>query len=131
MPSIQRRVVRHLCLLALGAGLVASVGCGGGVRQKVVVYSEPAGADVTMNDVHLGRTPVEVPFTWYWWYDFKAEKEGFETTVVRKRFYAPVHQWTGLDFLTEFYPGHIKDTREVTILMEPADTTPGAEYDLR
>ena len=131
MSSSRSPIARTVALLALGAGLLASVGCGGGVRQKVIVYSEPAGADVTVNDVHLGRTPVEVPFTWYWWYDFKAEKEGFETTVVRKRFYAPVHQWTGLDMLTEFWPGHIRDTRTVSILMKPTDATPEAEYDLR
>ena len=57
-----------------------------------------------MNDVHVGRTPVEVPFTWYWFYDFKAEKEGCKATVQRERFKAPVYLWPPMDLLMEAIP---------------------------
>ncbi|MBI5154226.1 PEGA domain-containing protein [Candidatus Poribacteria bacterium] len=100
---------------------VAAAGC---VRSKAVVTSEPPGADVTMNDVHVGRTPVEVPFTWYWFYDFKADLDGYETTVQRERFHAPVYLWPGLDLLMEAMPFRVTDTKHVYLAMKPERQRP-------
>lgn len=101
-------------------------GCAG-VRQKVVVTSEPAGADVTMNSVHLGQTPTEVPFTWYWYYDFKAEKDGYKTAIKRERFRAPIYLWPGVDLLMEMMPFHVRDTRHVHLELPVDKQLPEAE----
>lgn len=102
-------------------------GCAG-VRQKVVVTSEPSGADVTMNAVHLGQTPTEVPFTWYWYYDFKAEKEGYKTAVKRERFREPFYLLPGLDLLMEMMPFHVRDTRKVHLELQRDNALPEPSF---
>ncbi|MGF1573005.1 MAG: PEGA domain-containing protein [Sumerlaeia bacterium] len=101
-------------------------GCAG-VRQKVVVTTEPAGADVTMNSVHLGQTPTEIPFTWYWYYDFKAEKDGYKTAITRERFRAPFYLLPGVDLLMEMMPFHVRDTRRVHLVMDVENSLPEPE----
>jgi len=118
----------HLRRAALPALFLAvALAAAGCVRSKAVITSDPPGADVHMNDIHVGRTPVEVPFTWYWYYDFKAEKEGYEATVQRERFRAPVYLWFPLDFVMELVPARITDTKRVHIEMEQERDKPEPE----
>lgn len=112
-----------VCAIALVA--LPSVGC---VRSKVIVTSEPAGADVTMNGVNLGPTPLEHPFTWYWYYDFVAEKEGYAQEGLRERFRAPVWLWPGPDLLMEMMPFYVTDTKKVHFTLKPVDTRPEPAY---
>ncbi len=100
------------------------------VRSKVIVTTEPEGAVVTMNGVHLGETPLEHPFTWYWYYDFVAFKEGYETTKVRKRFYAPPYLWPGFDLVMEAMPFWVKDTKRVNMVLEPIDERPAPIFEI-
>lgn len=72
-----------------------------------------------MNDVHIGRTPTEMPFTWYWYYDFQAELDGYETGVTRERFHAPVYLWPGVDLLMEMMPFPVRDTKHVHFDLRP------------
>lgn len=116
--SLFRRLVL-LCLLPL---LLAVAGCG--VRSSVIVTSDPPGADVTMNGVNIGQTPVQRPFTWYWYYDFVAEKEGYETLTQRERFRAPVYLWAGLDLLMEMMPFYVYDTKKVHLVLNELDDVP-------
>ena len=115
----------RLATLILIAVLGATAGC---VRSKVLVTSDPPRADISMNDIHLGRTPVEQPFTWYWFYDFKAEKEGYETVVRRERFHAPVYLWPGLDLLMEMMPFPVTDTKHVHLVLRPEEQRPAPEF---
>ncbi len=95
-----------LCILAICA--LAS-GC---IRSRVIVTSEPPGADVTLNGLHRGRTPIEIPFIWYWYYDFELTEEGYEPLVARERFHAPVYAaFPPLDLLSEAAPVVFRDTR--------------------
>lgn len=115
--------------MALAAGAMAvTVAASGCIRSKVVVTSDPPGADVSMNDVHLGRTPVESPFLWYWYYDFKAEKEGYRTGAIRERFDAPVYLWMGPDLVMELLPIPVIDRRKVHFDLEPDTRIPEPEY---
>ena len=77
-----------------------------------------------MNGVQLGATPVERPFTWYWYYDFVASKDGFVSTKERHRFKAPPYLWPGLDLLMEAMPFWVNDTKEVHLVLKPEDTRP-------
>lgn len=119
---------RRLARAALAAVLAGAVGASGCVRSKVVVTSEPPGADVHMNDVHLGRTPIEMPFTWYWYYDFKAELDGHRTGIRRERFRAPVWLWPPADLLMEAMPFTVKDTKYVHFELQPEPVVPAPEY---
>jgi len=117
--SVWRAAVAGIALGAVAAGCV---------RSKVVVTSDPPGADVTMNDVSVGRTPVEVPFTWYWFYDFKAEKDGYETAVSRERFKAPVYLWVPMDLVMEAMPFPVTDTKKVHLALRTKDGRPEPEF---
>ena len=108
--------------------LVAVATTSGCVRSRVRVTSEPAGATVTMNGVHLGRTPVEQPFTWYWYYDFVVAKEGYAPTGERVRFRAPVYLWPGLDLLMEMMPFFVTDTKKVHFVLKQNDERPAPVY---
>ena len=110
--------------------LLVSAFASGCVRSRFQVTSDPPGADVTMNDVHLGTTPVEIPFTWYWYYDFRAQKEGYETAFLRQRVNAPVYLWPGPDLLMEMMPFPVYDTRRIHLELEPESDKPSPEYDV-
>ncbi|MDK2972932.1 MAG: hypothetical protein PWP23_2687 [Candidatus Sumerlaeota bacterium] len=118
---------RRVAAVAAAGAVLLAAGC---VRSKVVVTSDPPGADVSMNDVHLGRTPVETPFTWYWYYDFKAEKDGYETAIQRERFKAPIYLWMGPDLLMEMMPFPVRDTRYVHLNLAPRPAVDGPEFAL-
>lgn len=124
--------MRHRCSLrslkSLGLLSIALLLASGCVRSKAIITSEPSGAMVTMNGVNLGQTPVEQPFTWYWYYDFIATKDGYQTTATRERFRAPVYLWPGLDLLMEMMPFYVRDTKRVHIEMAPVDTRPAPEF---
>lgn len=77
-----------------------------------------------MNGVNIGATPLQRPFTWYWYYDFVAEMEGYETTKQRERFRAPVYLWAGLDLLMEMMPFYVYDTKRVHLVLTEIDDVP-------
>lgn len=123
LSALGKRGVAGAAALMLTAMLLT--GC---VRSKVVVTSDPPGADVAMNGVRLGQTPVEQPFTWYWYYDFIATKDGYQPTGQRERFRAPVYLWPGLDLLMEAMPFYVKDTKKVHLVLQPQDARPQPAY---
>ena len=84
------------------------VGC---IRSRVVVTSEPTGADITVNGTYRGRTPITIPFGWYWYYDFEVDKEGYEPLKARERFRAPVWFYIPFDLIMEAIPLRIYDTK--------------------
>lgn len=118
---------RHWFLLV--PALAALLTAGGCIRSKVKVTSEPSGAIITMNGVNLGTTPVEYPFTWYWYYDFEAEKEGYETAELRRRFRTPIYLIPGLDLIMELIPINIYDTKKVHLELTPKTTRPSPLFD--
>jgi hypothetical protein len=46
-------------------GLAAAAAFSGCVERKILIQSDPPGALVRMDGRPLGKTPVEVDFTWY------------------------------------------------------------------
>lgn len=98
MP-LKRRVLRTLIMLPLL--VLCLTGC---IRKMATITSDPPGAKVWMNGVYQGQTPVEIPYNWNWFYDFKLEKEGYETYCIRERFYAPPQHWIPFDFAAEVLP---------------------------
>lgn len=113
-----RASLRVLCALC---GAMALAGC---VDRRISITSEPSGAQVFLNDTDVGRTPVEVNFTYFGTYDVRLHKDGYEPLVTKAKANAPIHEWPGIDLL--FLP--MPFTKETRIAwhfdMKPADTDP-------
>ncbi|MEM6393348.1 MAG: PEGA domain-containing protein [Planctomycetota bacterium] len=86
-------------LLLVGGG---GVGC---VERTIEITSEPSGALVYLNDEEVGRTPLEVPFTFYGVYDVRLEREGYEPKWTTGEAAAPWWDYPGPDLLAELVPG--------------------------
>lgn len=81
--------------------LISLAGC----SQKVIeITSEPEGALVTLNDVPVGRTPLQTEFTYYGDYDVQARKEGFEPIRTKATASTPIYERAPLDLATSPIP---------------------------
>lgn len=87
--------------LAVGAGLFV----GGCAERRLAISSEPPGATVWVNDVEVGRTPVEVNFTHFGVYDVRLRLDGYEPIVTSAEAEAPWYEFVGADLVTEAVPG--------------------------
>ena len=90
-----------LCVLCILCGWVLP-GC---LSRRVSITSEPSGATVWMNDVEVGRTPVEAQFLYYGTYDVKVELDGFEPLRTRARARTPIYEYPPLDLAANAVPG--------------------------
>lgn len=96
--GMRRRAVRAAMWAWVGALAVAGVGC---VERTITVTSEPAGALVHLNDEPIGRTPVQVPFTFYGVYDVRLEAEGHEPLWTAREADAPWWETPPIDLFAE------------------------------
>ena len=62
-----------------------------GVERRVSITSEPSNAVVYVNDVEVGRTPVDADFTYYGSYDVRIDNEGFEPLRTKAVARAPIY----------------------------------------
>lgn len=96
------RTVRKLLLLMTAIGSLVFLP--GAIRKEATITSEPTGAGVWINGVYRGKTPVEIPYNWNWYYDFTLKKPGYQDFCIRERFYAPVRHWIPFDLVSEALP---------------------------
>lgn len=73
-------------------------------QRSITITSEPEGARVWLNDVDVGRTPVEVDFKWYGIYDVRVSKEGYEPLITAREAKAPVWEYPVVDLVTAPFP---------------------------
>lgn len=86
------RATIALCLLLLaGASLT---GC---MSRRLHITSTPPGASVAINDVDVGRTPLEVDFTYYASYDVLLTLDGYEPLRTKAKAKAPIYEYPPLD----------------------------------
>ena len=96
-------------VLPVFAGLALPLaGC---LERTVKVTSEPPGAVVWVNNVEVGRTPVETGFTFYGKYDVRLRREGYEPLAVVQDVNAPIYEYPPLDLLAEAAPFTIRTER--------------------
>ena len=109
-------MVKRACFIciALLVGLAAA-GC---IKSRMLIMSEPSGAEVTVNNEVKGTTPCVVPFDWYWYYDIALRKEGYEPLESRERLRAPIYFTIPLDLFWELMPFNIKDTHSFYYIMD-------------
>ena len=93
------------CALLLWTAMLAMLGCQGGVQRTIHISSEPAGALVHLNDVEVGRTPLEVPFKFYGVYDVRLTRDGYDPLWTTGKARAPWWEYPGPDLLAEAVPG--------------------------
>jgi len=103
--AVKSRFFAVVCLA------LAPLGLGGCIRKMATITSDPPCAKVWINGVYRGETPVEIPYNWNWYYDFKLEKEGYEPFCMRERFYAPPQHWVPFDLAAEVAPVNSREAQ--------------------
>lgn len=93
---------RSAALLLLVTASAALPAC---VRRTIDITSDPSGALVLLNDREVGRTPVEVEFTFYGEYDVRLLLDGYEPLVTGATASPPIWDNVPLDFFAEIAPG--------------------------
>jgi len=88
--------------IAIVGTLVAALS---GCAQKVIeITTEPSGALVTLNDVPVGRTPLQTEFTYYGDYDVQVRKDGFEPLRTKATAWTPIYERAPLDLASAPIP---------------------------
>ena len=96
--------------LPVAAGLtVLGLNLGGCLERTISITTEPEGAIVWLNDVEVGRTPLETDFTFYGTYDVRIRKEGYEPLITHADADPPIQELPGIDFLAEAMPVNFSD----------------------
>lgn len=113
-------------LVPLVACAASLSGC---IDRRIVITTEPTDALVYLNDLEVGRTPLEVDFTYFGVYDVRIHKSGFEPLVTSREAEAPLHEWPVVDLVAMAVP-----VRKQTILrwhfeLEPESHDTGALLD--
>ncbi|MGH7244965.1 MAG: PEGA domain-containing protein [Phycisphaerales bacterium] len=76
-----------------------------GCAQKVIeITTEPSGALVTLNDVPVGRTPLQTGFTYYGDYDIQVRKDGYEPLRTKATAWTPIYERPPLDLASAPFP---------------------------
>jgi hypothetical protein len=93
-----------------------SAGC---VDRFISVRSDPPGASVLLDGEPAGRTPVEIPYTWYGTREVTLELRGYRSVTRMVPLPAPWWQYLPFDFITDvLLPFRIHDRTELLFLME-------------
>jgi hypothetical protein len=122
-PTLARRGVRLFALSLAACCLVfSSSGC---VYRRLIVRSDPPGAQVILDGQEVGNTPVAVPFTYYGTRQLTIVKPGYETRTELVKIPAPWYQWMPLDFVSDnFLPRQVNDRHEICWQMTPQGVVP-------
>lgn len=88
---------------ALGC-LLSLPGC---LERTIHITSEPPGALVWLNDVEVGRTPLETDFTFFGEYSVRLRKEGYEPIMTTRKADMPAYEWPVVDLASEAWPQKI------------------------
>ena len=91
----------------------------------MLVRTNPPGATVYVDNQAIGSTPAASSFVNYGTREFRIEKPGFRTEVIRRRIRPPWYQWPGIDFVAEtLWPGEIRDERIIDVELVPSVREP-------
>ena len=97
---------------------------GGCVRRSLTIRTVPPGANVYINDVLEGVSPVSYDFMWYGWHRVSIRKDGYERVDDRKWLRAPAYLWIPLDLAMELVPFPIRDERTWSYTLLPEQVPP-------
>lgn len=111
---------------ALCAMLTPLALCAGCLDRTLVITSDPPGASVTVNDVEVGRTPVEASFTYYGMYDVVLTLDGHEPLRSRATATAPVYEYPPVDLIAEAVPARIRNQVKWHFMLRPSPEASGS-----
>lgn len=112
--------------LVIAVSALMLAGC---VKRTVLVTSTPPGALVYLNDREVGRTPVEVEFTYYGRYDVRLVADGFEPIQTYADANPPLWDMAGPDLLAEVAPLDLRSRTAWHFDLQPVDNDPDALAD--
>jgi len=113
---------RALLLLLAACGVCSSSGC---VYRRLVVRSDPPGAQVILDGQEVGITPVAVPFTYYGTRQLTLVKPGYETRTELVKIPTPWYQVLPLDFVSDNFLLHqVNDRHEIAWQLTPQGVVP-------
>lgn len=105
--------------LLLAAALLCAGGC---VERKLVITSEPSGAEVRVNNQWRGKTPYELPFKHYGTFGITIEHPGYVPVFVKEPVEAPAYQRIGPDLISEaVIPAKINDVRKLHYVLQKVE----------
>lgn len=116
---------RFILLLTATACIVLS-GC---VRRTLRITSDPSGALVLVNHREVGRTPLEVDFTYYGNYDVQLSLAGYEPMLSDADANPPAWDVIGLDFIFEVAPFQVQSVVDWHFNLEERDNDLSALID--
>lgn len=96
------RVAARAGSMLLLAGAATLPGC---IKRTISITSEPSGALVWLNDVEVGRTPLETDFTHFGKYDVRLRLPGYEPLNTTREARAPLYEVPPADAVAEAIPG--------------------------
>ena len=105
-------------VVLLLAVLSTSFGC---VRRTLRISSTPPEALVWVNHREVGRTPLEIDFTYYGHYDVQLTREGSEPVITTAEANPPVWDVIGLDLVFDVMPFESQSVVEWHFDLEPRD----------
>jgi len=113
--------IARISLIILYSGLLTLAGC---VERKLTINTNPAGAQVWLNDEEVGTSPVTVSFNWYGDYNVRLSRPGCATLVTHRKLEAPWYDYFPFDFFAEVLcPGRIVDKYEWSFDLAPQKET--------
>lgn len=118
MSATTRDVVRVAAVAVLAAAGMTLGGCN---RRTIEITSEPAGALVYLNDIEVGRTPLEVDFRYYGVYDVRLALAGYRPLATSAEAVAPFSEYPGPDLVTSATKTHVVVTWNFVLEQLPTD----------
>lgn len=92
--------MKGLVSTAVTGVAVAGAALAGCTQRTLSITSDPPGAVVWVNDVEVGRTPVETDFVHFGTYDVRLRLEGHQPLATTGYAGAPLHEQPGIDLVT-------------------------------
>lgn len=100
----------------IACALVALAGC---VERRIEITSEPSGALVRVAGKEVGRTPLDVGYTFHGWHDVELELDGYEPLMTTALARTPWWENPGPDLVAELWPGRIDNVQRWHFVLEP------------
>ncbi len=97
----------------------------GCVQRRLTIRTDPPGAMAYVDGYPIGTTPISTDFIYYGTREIRLVKDGYETVVVKQRFWPPWYEIPPLDFISEnLVPGEFRDHRTLEFRLQPQRITP-------
>jgi hypothetical protein len=105
--------------------MLISAGC---VERKLTINTVPSGAEVMLNDEHIGTSPVTTNFKWYGDYKVRIRKPGWATLDTHRKLKGPWYDYFPFDFFAQVInPKRIVDSYEWTFELPEKTQIPEKE----